>query len=51
MIDKIQLFFEILLMPLSWMPDICLELISKVAFALSLFILGFFISKVVNLFK
>lgn len=51
MIGKIQLLFESLMMPLSWMPAICQELISKVAFALAIFIIGFFISKVVNIFK
>ena len=51
MIAKIQLFFDTLLLPLSWMPDICQELISKVAFALSIFIVAFFTAKVVNILK
>lgn len=51
MIAKIKFFFEVLLIPLSWMPDICQQLITSVAYALSLFILAFFISKVVNFFK
>ena len=51
MIEKIQLFFEAIMMPLSWMPDICLELIGKVVFALAIFVLAFFIAKVVHIFR
>lgn len=51
MMSKIQLFFETLLLPLSWMPDFCLDVLEKIAFAITIFILGFFISKVVNVFK
>ena len=51
MIAKIQLFFETLTLPLSWMPDFCLDVLAKIIFAVSIFILGFFISKVVNIFK
>ena len=47
MIEKLQLFFDLLLLPLSWLPDFSYNVLTRVAFVVSVF----FIAKVVNVLK
>lgn len=49
MIAKIQLFFDMLTLPLSWMPDFCLKAIDRILIVSSVLIVLFLVIKIAQI--
>lgn len=49
MIEQIRLFFDSVFIPLSWMPDICKDVLSAAFFVLALVVILVIVGKVIQI--